>query len=271
MTTRINEQQFTNMFADGIDPSKLPDGASTIWADKYDANKDGMVKGGELKPLYADLDALDGTSGGIVLGDDNTWDDRVFGGLTAMAKAPGQVRTLTVAREFIQDPVKQDQFGHDGACSPENPDVKSTYPDRWKCNAFVGEVMFKAGYEMPIYDDNGKYYHPNHLHKATKHFDNVTLADAQPGDLIVRDYNNGTGHVEIITDVQSSNGGTDFTSMGAHFGGIEETDEMSGDMKGAKRVGDHYELNGEKFWILRPKKPVTVQSPGINQPAPVRP
>jgi hypothetical protein len=75
--------------------------------------------------------------------------------------------------------------------------------------------------------------------------------------------------------VTTTNGKTTFTSMGARFDGIEEDSHVSDTMKNAKQVGDHYEavIDGDtyKFYVLHPKKPLTVQSPGVGGPTQVRP
>jgi hypothetical protein len=270
MTTRINETQFLNMFAEGIDAGRLPGAPGKAWAAKYDANRDGLVKGDELKAVYKDVDELDGDAAGIVLGDDNSRDDRVVGGLVEMSAAPGHTKTLLIAREFLQDPARHEEFDLEGSCSPSNPAVKGRYVDKWKCNAFVGEVMYRAGYEMPLYSENGKYYHPNHLHKATQYFDVVRLEDARPGDLITNDHGDGSGHVEIITHVETHGSRTSFTTVGTTSDGLSEDGNMCNQMRGATKVGNHYEKDGETYYVLRPKKPLTPQSPSINPRTEIR-
>ncbi len=86
--------------------------------------------------------------------------------------------------------------------------------DRYKCNQFVGDVLYSAGFEMPSYkmaDGSEHYVNAEALKKFGRHFDPITsFTDLQAGDLIVLDRINARGengaHVEIVTRFDSEAG-----------------------------------------------------------------
>lgn len=115
---------------------------------------------------------------------------------------------------------------------PEHTPI-SWLKNRYKCNQFVGDVLFRAGFEMPSYvmpDGSEHYVNAEALKKFTRHFHSVpSVYELRPGDLLVLDRLNASGengaHVEIISHIDLQN--SSLHMIGARRDGASSKDYSS--------------------------------------------
>lgn len=129
---------------------------------------------------------------------------------------------------------------------------------RWKCNQFVGDAMYEAGYRMPTLrmpDGSLHYMNAERLPAQKSHFDLITDRKAvRPGDLLVIDYHRGSGedgaHVEIVGASGAKPG--DLITVGAGKDGASLR-ERSGILSSASASGTFWANDSARVYILRPK------------------
>lgn len=134
--------------------------------------------------------------------------------------------------------------------------------NRNKCNQFAGDVLYAAGFELPTYrmPDGSRHYvnaealprFPDYLRQ--RH----SLADVEPGDLLVLDYpgtGENTAHVEIVSAISVETPHALLRTMGAHPRGAEERDRSSMLQSFAARVNGTGSVP-QGIWFLQPIRPL---------------
>ena len=159
---------------------------------------------------------------------------------------------------------RSSQYARSGA--PISPDplltgnaVPGATPLRWlqghnKCNQFVGDVLYRAGFAMPKFrmeDGSHHYVHAAALRRRTEHFAAVTDRRAvEPGDLIVIQRpgsGENSAHVEIVIGSHGYDGA--LVTLGAHPHGVEQRVRR---LVGASASDGGWERGEARWYILRP-------------------
>lgn len=136
---------------------------------------------------------------------------------------------------------RREEYSFAGAPRSENPSLTGNRAPgstvlawlhrRNKCNQFVGDALYAAGYSMPTFrmsDGSRHYVHAEALLQRSSELRSLrSLADVRPGHLIVIDYpGNGedSAHVEIVTAVSTAAATPLLHTIGAHHDGVELRD-----------------------------------------------
>lgn len=137
--------------------------------------------------------------------------------------------------------------------------VPGETPLRWlkghnKCNQFVGDALFEAGFRMPLFrmpDGSSHFMHAAALPNQREFFALVTRnAEIEAGDLLViRQPGTGgnSGHVEIITEVEHRTG--TLKTLGAHPRGVEERRRV---LSERAPVSLAWSKGNDRWFVLRP-------------------
>ncbi len=157
--------------------------------------------------------------------------------------------------------------------SPVSPEPRLTgnaapgeTPLRWlkghnKCNQFVGDVLYGAGFRMPMFvmeDGSHHYMHAAALPGQRDFFQSVTRRDeVAPGDiLVIRGPGRGenSGHVEIVTEVERGTGL--LTTLGAHPRGVEERVRNLGERESVSLA---WNKGNARWFVLRPYSTFSIE------------
>lgn len=130
---------------------------------------------------------------------------------------------------------------------------------RWKCNQFVGDALFTAGFQMPLVkmpDGSAHYLNAEKLPSRKDFFEIVTRREnIRAGDVLVLDYTNGSGengaHTEIIQSIEPYTG--TLRTIGAHANGAT-VGERRGLLQSPFAPGAFWSTHSAHVYILRPKK-----------------
>lgn len=130
---------------------------------------------------------------------------------------------------------------------------------RAKCNQFVGDALFEAGFEMPTFrmkDGSKHYMNAERLPTQTLHFERVvTKAGVRPGDLMVIDYTKRAGengaHVEIVHSFDV--GSRSLITLGAQGDGVAAR-ERNPWLSGTHSTDGSWVVEGARIYFLRPVK-----------------
>ena len=156
--------------------------------------------------------------------------------------------------------------GYARGSSPVSPEPRLTgntvpgeTPLRWlkghnKCNQFVGDTLYEAGFRMPMFemeDGSHHYMHAAALPGQREFFQTITKREnVAPGDiLVIRGPGRGenSGHVEIITEIDHRDGV--LTTLGAHPRGVEERERSLGERASVPLA---WNKGNTRWFILRP-------------------
>jgi len=130
---------------------------------------------------------------------------------------------------------------------------------RAKCNQFVGDALFTAGFEMPTFrmqDGTKHYMNAERLPKQHLFFERITNSLAvQPGDLLVLDYYRRSGengaHVEIVHSVDPIS--QTLITLSALGDGVAAR-ERRGDLIGPSAPDGSWNTAEARIYLLRPVK-----------------
>jgi hypothetical protein len=130
---------------------------------------------------------------------------------------------------------------------------------RWKCNQFVGDALYEAGYRMPTVrmpDGSVHYLNAEKLPHQRDFFDLITNRDeVLLGDVLVIDYLRGSGengaHAEVIEATDPKTGSV--RSLGAHEFGAEAR-ERYGILGSSSSLGSFWQASSARIYVLRPKR-----------------
>lgn len=124
-----------------------------------------------------------------------------------------------------------------------------------KCNQFVGEALYRSGFQMPMFtmpDGSRHYMHAAALPGQSDYFTPILRrSEIAPGDIVVmRGPGRGenSAHVEIIVTPVQPDGR--FVTVGAHPRGIEE---RSRNLGGAAVVERGWSRGDKVWYVLRPR------------------
>lgn len=273
--SNITRGQFNQTLKNGVElnsdqlKTKLEGtGVSVDQLRQLDTNNDGALKGAELGKAFKLVDDFDRNGSAHSFKNEGTAGE-VYAALQA-GKAPGPYFGGAIKTAAL-DRVATDGPGYAFDSAPTSPyknlsgnrtpgvSRPSWLKDNNKCNQFVGDALTQAGMKMPTFrmqDGSEHYVNAERLPNYKNHFDRVTDAnDIRPGDVFVNDYpatGESTAHTEVITSYDPTNG--KLMTAGAHGDGAYEMDS-SHLLNGAtfNAEGGHWEKNGNKFYVLRPK------------------
>jgi hypothetical protein len=127
-----------------------------------------------------------------------------------------------------------------------------------KCNQFVGDVLFEAGFRVPVNrmsDGSVHYKLAEEFPRDNAFFDRLSsTAMLMSGDLMILDYPGrgaGSGHAEIVSGVDPWSG-TLYT-VGAHNDGAYEQ-ARPGMLTSLKSLpGGRFQQGSSTVYFLRPK------------------
>ncbi len=100
-----------------------------------------------------------------------------------------------------------------GNTHPNHTEIDSTR-DKWKCNMFIGDVLFRAGFQAPSYP-SGWYALSQEWPNSRDLYEKVSVKDARPGDLLIIDRGRftddveGGGHGIVLASKIAANGDYD--------------------------------------------------------------
>ncbi len=241
-----------------------------------DQNSDGVLDRAELHSLNLLLDTADADDEGIDLGynaDGKVRGDTVlWHGLAESIRDPRE-RILAVARTALQDPRLEEGYkgqermlSHNTIHKGERVGdlIETRFENTYKCNLFVGDVLWRAGFEVPLTRGDG-WTHISSAEAWLKSpiFKTISAEDVQPGDIVVIDdlttRGSGGAHIEIVTEIN----GKDVVAIGSRWtenGVFEDADRLY-EFRDATRVeSGGYQVGDQEFRFLRHRDMETPQA-----------
>lgn len=207
------------------------------------------------------------------IGAGDAWLANVLAGGARRAPVASSSRILAEAFTMGASVDVVSSFARSASYDSVNPSIIGDYQHRPKCNVFVGDVLWSAGFHVPTYEIDGAcgvvghhYKEAERWPKETACFDRITsLDDVRPGDVMIVDYKDrhgsgGGAHAEIITRAQHDDTGLHLASMGARTLGLREDGFHADKLLRAVACGDHFDFPGDgrvlaaDIYVLRPKR-----------------
>jgi hypothetical protein len=274
----ITRKQFGDTFSNAAIDLDDPDlrtaaagaGLDVGELDQLDGKADGRITGGKaIDDLYDEIDRLDRTTSGLASKEERG----LWGALRGAAVAARPIsadqgeRLAKAAQQMVAEdqpePGQRSEWALKGDAHCKNPDLSSpsyAAKDTWKCNVFAGETFNRAGLSFPL-NQQSHYAVANTLPSQSKFFQPVAgLDDVRPGDVLSIQRTVGSGHVEIVTEVDRDTSGrvVSISSAGAHEDGSHEGFGVATPLVAAAstdgRAGQ-VTIANQTFRLLRPLAP----------------
>jgi len=274
---KIEKDQFAKTFEAGIETDNKRLGVAAKHAGvpvadikALDSNGDGLINGPELERLHDFMDSLDPHDSGVDLGrnaDGKVGPDTVLYHGLAESIADPRERIVAIARSSQADPRLDEGYkGSERMVSHNTMHggkrdgdlIQTRFEDTYKCNLFVGDVLWRAGLQVPSHSNQEQGW--THIGSAeswgkSNLFKTVSVDDLQPGDVMFVDDPNirgsGGAHLEIVTGVTSDG----IVTIGSRWGenGIFEDTDRSNLMRDAVEVspGVYEDESGYIYKFLR--------------------
>lgn len=272
MARRIDRDTFHAELSSGValDHPTLAASPGATALRRLDTNGDGHLTGRELSGAFNWVDRYDADGSGHTFREQGPA-AQAFAALRAARLTPEalgeavaraaseRVRTHGADYALMAAPTSPHP-GLSGNRAPEQTRL-TWLVGYYKCNQFVGDVLTQAGLAFPTHrmpDGSQHYVAAEQVLRHPEHFTRLSsLAQARPGDVLVRDYarrGEEGAHLEVLTRVHPD--GRGFTSAGAHELGASESDAYGRLLAQASFDAGRgcWVVDGDCYFLLRPKK-----------------